>query len=227
MEWKVPNMANERAEWNNRQKELKAIIAKTEHYESVIERILAQHAAVHSARISGPEVWSFEDEVLDDMSEENFRRVPKPGVNSIAWHIYHSTRIEDMTLNTLVADRPQVFDEQDWSGRMGIRFRDTGNGMNDEDLRELSGSVHIPSLREYRNAVGLRTREIILALQPGELKQKIEPTRIARLRTNKDVREEGEWLLDYWGGLTKAGIILMPATRHLIVHLNKSHRLKK
>ncbi|WP_410771979.1 DinB family protein [Fontibacillus sp. BL9] len=221
------NMSNERVVWNTRQKELKAIIVKPEHHESAIEGILAQHAAVHSAQIAGSDVWSFEDEVLDDMSEENYRRVPKPGVNSIAWHIYHSTRIEDITLNTLVADRPQIFDELDWSGRMGIRYRDTGNGMNDDELRELSASVHIPSLRDYRNAVGLRTREIVMALAPGELKQKIDHSRVALIKSNKDVREEGEWLLDYWGGLTKAGIILMPATRHLLVHLNKAQRLKK
>lgn len=222
-------MSNERVLWNTRQKELKAIIAKPERHDSVIQIILAQHAVVHSARIAEPDAWSFEDEVLNDMSEENFRRIPKPGVNSIAWHIYHSTRIEDITLNTLVGDRPQVFDEQeqDWPGKIGIRYRDTGNGMNDEDVRELSASVHIPSLRDYRNAVGLRTREIVLAMRPGDLKQKIDPSRIARIKSNKDVREEGEWLLDYWGGLTKAGIILMPATRHLIVHLNKSQRLKK
>lgn len=220
-------LANERVVWNNRQKELKAIILKPEHHESAIEGILAQHAAVHSARIADQDLWSFEDEVLDEMSEVNYRRVPKPGVNSIAWHIYHSTRIEDITLNTLVGDRPQVYDEQDWAGSLRIRYRDTGNGMNDDDVRELSASVHIPSLREYRNAVGLRTREIVKALHPGELKQKIDPARIDLIRSNQDVREEGEWLLDYWGGLTKAGIILMPATRHLIVHLNKSQRLKK
>ncbi|RCX19712.1 DinB family protein [Fontibacillus phaseoli] len=221
------NMSNERVVWNTLQKELKAIIAKPEHHELVIERILVQHSAVHSACITGPDVWSFEDEVLDELSEENFRRVPKPGVNSIAWHIYHSTRIEDITLNTLVGDRPQVFDEQDWSARIGIRYRDTGNGMKDEDVRELSAAVHIASLRDYRNAVGLRTREIVMALRPGELKQKIDPSRVALIKSNNDVREEGEWLLDYWGGLNKAGIILMPATRHLIVHLNKSQRLKK
>jgi len=35
------------------------------------------------------------------------------------------------------------------------------------------------------------------------------------------------WLLDFWGKKDVAGIILMPITRHQIVHLNDCFNLKQ
>ena len=40
------------------------------------------------------------------------------------------------------------------------------------------------------------------------------------------VVEGARGLLDYWGGLTIAGLLLMPPTRHNFVHLNEAWMLK-
>ncbi|WP_198510326.1 hypothetical protein [Bacillus solitudinis] len=45
------------------------------------------------------------------MDEKTFRQysVSNPDTrNSIAWHLWHITRIEDMTMNLLVIDKQQV-----------------------------------------------------------------------------------------------------------------------
>jgi hypothetical protein len=34
-------------------------------------------------------------------------------------------------------------------------------------------------------------------------------------------------VLEYWGGLTYAGLLLMPPTRHNFIHLNEALRVKK
>ena len=39
------------------------------------------------------------------------------------------------------------------------------------------------------------------------------------------VVEEARWLTDYWGKKTFSGLLLMPATRHNLVHLNESMRI--
>jgi hypothetical protein len=41
------------------------------------------------------------------------------------------------------------------------------------------------------------------------------------------VVEAAAGLLDYWGRRTIAGLLLMPATRHNIVHLNEAARIKQ
>ena len=37
----------------------------------------------------------------------------------------------------------------------------------------------------------------------------------------------GNAVIDYWSGLTLAGLLLMPPTRHNFIHLNEALRLKQ
>ena len=39
------------------------------------------------------------------------------------------------------------------------------------------------------------------------------------------VRKKARWLLKYWGGNPNANLLLMPATRHPLVHLNEISRM--
>jgi len=221
------HVLEDRKLWNQRQKELKSMLAKPAQYENAREFLLLQHGAVHSARSRDGDAWSFEDEVLDHMTENRFRHVPASGANSVAWHIYHSTRIEDMTMNVLVAQMKQVIDSDSWMQSMHLNVRDTGNGMLLEQLVHLSSVVDIPSLRAYRAAVGQRTRDIVRELSAADFRRKVSSEHLSQLSEMGDVLPENNWLLDYWGNLTVAGLFMMPATRHHFVHLNKSSRIRE
>jgi hypothetical protein len=39
--------------------------------------------------------------------------------------------------------------------------------------------------------------------------------------------EASNWLIDFWGRKNVSGILLMPVTRHHVVHLNESFSAKK
>lgn len=220
-------MNSNRKFWNEKQGILRSALLKVDNYQNTIEILLHQHAMVHTAEMTQSQLWSFEDELWQDLSEEVFRSIPKNSKNSIAWHIWHSTRIEDITMNTLVADRSQIFDSDNWLEQMKIAVRDTGNAMDENSIRNLSLSIDMEALRAYRLAVGQRTREIIMMLQPEQLKQKVDPSRLKQMMDQGDVVEDARWLRDYWSKRKIAGLLLMPATRHNFVHLNKSLRIKK
>ncbi|NLG99807.1 MAG: DinB family protein [Chloroflexi bacterium] len=217
--------------WNERQQELKKALSHPRDHHTAVELFLIQHSMVHSARITNSGVFSFDDEVCQGLSEEAFRTIPPNGEHSIAWMLWHITRIEDMTMNTLIAGSPQVFDQEGWAGRLwcaaGCSARDTGNSMNRQEIEALSAALDFQALREYRLAVGLRTQEMIRQLQPGELARKVDPDRLQQLRSAGDVLETDGWLLEYWGRQKKAGLLLMPATRHNIVHFNEALRVRK
>jgi len=68
--------------------------------DEVIQFFINQHATLHSCTISQTDTWSFEDAVLDNISEDTFRRIPKNREHSIAWCIWHIARIEDITRTT-------------------------------------------------------------------------------------------------------------------------------
>jgi hypothetical protein len=99
--------------------------------------------------------------------------------------------------------------------------------MSEAEVADLSSNIDISSLLSYRLEVGRRTREIICSLQPGEFMRKVEPKNIKKLEDQFAVKKEASWLIDYWGNKSIGGIVLMPATRHNFLHLNKSIRIKQ
>nr|WP_259545634.1 hypothetical protein [Heyndrickxia oleronia] len=110
---------------------------------------------------------------------------------------------------------------------MNIGFCHSGNDMSDEEIAELSKSIDFDSLIAYRQAVGRRTRDIISLLDPNQFNEKVNKNRINRLFDENAVTQESAWLADYWSKKTIAGLILMPATRHNYLHLNKCIRIKE
>lgn len=214
------------AYWNRRFKILQDTWPRPLNFEECVGICLELHAMVHTGEMTGFAFPSFEDELLEGLSEESFRRV-YPEEQSIAWKLWHSGRIEDITMNMLIADGEQEFCVGGWFEKLGITARDTGNAMNESEIEALSRSVDRQAMLAYRKKVGERTREIIQALKPEDLKKKIPQERLQRVLEEGAVVPEAKGLVDYWGKKTFAGLLLMPATRHLLVHLNEAIRIKK
>lgn len=130
-------------------------------------------------------------------------------------------------MNLLLAGRPQLFVEQGWFPRLKTVFRDTGNGMVPGDVARLGAEIDIPALREYRKAVGRRTGEIVAGISHAELARRVDPRRLELASAEQAVMPRGSGVLEYWGDLTGAGLLLMPPTRHALVHLNEAAKIKK
>ncbi len=215
--------------WNSQQTLLRTILTQPGHFADAIKLCLEQHAMVHSAVVSSLPETTFEDQLWDGLTETAFRTMPTDKDATIAWNIWHITRIEDITMNILVAGDNQVINNGDYLTKMKVTVRDTGNAMIDEEIIDLSTKLNMDELRNYRIAVGKKTREIIRTFQPDDLKRKIKSDRLQRILDEGAVLnvEASKWLIDFWGRKTVAGILLMPATRHLMVHISDSLRLKK
>jgi hypothetical protein len=210
-----------------RQTELRLIMLTFDQHDEAIRQFLSQHATLHSKKIAQTEPWSFEDEILDDMAEEQMRQIPQVSEHSIVWLIWHMARCEDITMNLLVAGTPQILNKDDWLKQMKITVCDTGNAMDRVSLANFSNMVEIEALRNYRLAVGRRTREIVKQLQPQDLKRKVESSRLQQVMLEGAAVEAARGIADYWGKRNVAGLLLMPATRHNLIHLNEALRLKR
>ena len=212
--------------WNERQQELRAALARPADQQRGLELFLIQHAAMHSSNLSSAGLWSFADEVLEGLGEGALRCILPKGEHSIAWVLWHMTRIEDMTMNVLVAGGNQVFYLENWSERLGVAMTDTGSAMDLPAVAEFSRQVDLSALVDYRLAVGRATQVVIRELPTERLKTPVDPARIERIRAEGGVAAAASWLLDYWGGLTITGLLLMPPTRHIFVHLNEISRIR-
>ena len=127
---------------------------------------LTQHSVVHSASVGGNKMSTVERSITG-LTDEQMRVRPREDMNSIAWLLWHIARAEDIMVNRGLAGRAQVFDDA-WLKRLGVTRRDFGIGMTSAEVTELTKAIDLTALREYRDAVGLRTREIVGGFKPQD-----------------------------------------------------------
>ena len=184
-----------------------------------MDSFLHQHSIVHSAAVSeGQGEWYLADQIVQGLSEEQLRTCPRPGMNSIAWLLWHTARTEDVAMNILVAERPQVLDDG-WLARLSLSRRDIGTAMTDDEVGDVSEKVDIPALLAYREAVGRRTREIAKAITQVQLDIIISEDRVRVLMDTGSLVEGAYGLARFWQGKTKRFLFNMPATGHQFMHL--------
>lgn len=215
--------------WNSEIKQLREIILQPGKIEESKSLIFSLHSMVHSSAMSGIDKKTFEDELWEGLDDETFRTSTNEKGRTIAYGIWHSTRIEDITMNLLVAGDNQIFSSGNWQERIKSRIIDTGNAMSENEIIEFSKYINMQELKNYRIEVGRKTRHIIKNLSIEDMKRKIDKYRLQRIFDEGAVLdvEASNWLVSFWGRKNVSGIILMPATRHHVVHINEAMSAKK
>ncbi len=215
-----------RAAWNQQHHELKLSLSHPDKYPGWYGLFLHQHAQVHSSELSEDGEWSVVQEVMQGMDVASLRSIPARGEHSIAWVIFHLARIEDVTMNMLVAGDVQLAEREGWLEKMRSPIKHTGNLSSADGIRHLSQEIDISTLRAYRLAVGRRTEQVVAKISPTDLCQRVSSERIETVRRSGAVAVEAGGILDYWSKRTIAGLLLMPPTRHCFLHLNEALKIK-
>ena len=218
-------MDADRKLWNDGQQILRRALLAGEHHKAT-EQFLVQHAMVHSRKMSRMDIHSFEDDLWQGLSESAFRAIPPKGEHSIAWILFHITRIEDITINMRVANSPQVYTKNGWAKKLRATIPHSANRMNNSEIEELSSALSMDALREYRVAVGRRTREVVKKIKPDEWAQPVQAERLHRVVESGAVTPEAMEIIHYWSKRTISGLLLMPPTRHNFLHLNEAMRVR-
>lgn len=232
------------ADWNPKQKELKALLSKKDRTGEAIALCLAMHGMLHdlpptdetthsgvmTADHTGAGflmVDSYLKDLTDGLPDAACRFRPANSFATIAWNLWHITRIEDAIINIILADGKQVLTAA-MQKMIGSPVRDTGNAMSAAEVDAFSAQVRPAALLDYRRAVGLRTREILGRLTAEDLGRKAGGAQLRRM-TDEGVilnAPDSIWLIDFWANKTVAGLLQMPITRHQIVHLNDCFKIK-
>lgn len=215
--------------WNDDIKELRKIILKPDKIQESKSLALSLHSMVHLSIMSGVDKKTFEDELWEGLDENTFRTSQNQKGRTIAYGIWHCTRIEDITMNLLVAGDKQIFNRENWQEKINSNITDTGNAMTEDDIMEFSKNINMEELKKYRIEVGRRTRDIVENLSTEDMKRNFDKHRLQRIVDERAVLDvkASNWLIDFWGRKNVAGIILMPMTRHQVIHINESLSAKK
>jgi hypothetical protein len=206
----------------DRQTELHDLLNDARQGELGLQLFFSQHAQLHSRRMAETEDVSYQDLILEGLGDSDYRGQPANCEHSVAWLLWHMTRCEDIAINMLISGSPQVLLGDDWNARLKIDQRDTGNLMQVQEMAEFNAAIVIEELLEYRIAVGRRTRSIVQNLKPQDLKRKVDPVSIQQVLAQGAVLAGAQGITDYWGKRTFSGLLLMPASRHLLTHLNEA-----
>jgi hypothetical protein len=212
--------------WSDQQQNFRRLLHSDRHAEAM-HAFLEQHAMLHTAALVPNSCWSFQDEVSADLTDEELRQIPSGRLHSIAWLLWHIARTEDVTINVLLANSDQLLYADHWFERLMIPARDIGTEMSATDIAALSAGMDIAAVRAYRRAVGQCTREIVQRVKADELRQRVEPAKIERVKTEGALVPAAYGVADYWGRHTKGNLLLIPATRHSFTHLNEAGRVRQ
>jgi hypothetical protein len=159
------------------------------------------------------------DSLFSKLSEAQLRGRSHPAVNTVAWLLWHSARIEDVGVNRFLSDRPQALDEG-WLGRLKVPRRDVGTGMSDAEVDELSLRIDLEALRGYWEAVTTRTLAVVETLKSTDLEALVPGERVRSVVLAEGVVAPGaEWLTEFWaGGRSRAWVLAQMALLHPFGH---------
>ena len=184
------------------------------------ELFLTQHAAVHSAAVGGNKA-SAAERALGGVTDEQMRMRPREDLNSLAWLLWHIARAEDIIVNNVLAGRPQVMDDA-WLRRLAVDRRDFGIGMTKAEVSDLTARIDLGALREYRDAVGRRTREIVGGFKADDWQGESQAAGIERAAAEGAFGSRADMIGKAFTGRPRAALLSGIALFHASGHLGEA-----
>jgi hypothetical protein len=185
------------------------------------ELFLDQHAAVQSAAVAGTKM-SLAERTFAGVTDAQMRVRPREDLNSLAWLMFHIARAEDVMVNLLLTGRSQVLDDGAWPKRLGVSRRDFGIGMTSAEVTELTQQIDMDALRAYRDAVGLRTREIVGGFTTADWGGRLEAAAVERAAAEGAFGPRTDALVKGMPGRPRAATLTGIALIHPAGHMGEA-----
>lgn len=210
-------------EWSELNKTMQLQIRKKDTFESGIDTLFTLRNRLMQT------LNAFREE----LSREDFDAIPfmnAAGYHSktIAYSIWHIFRIEDIVAHTLINGDKQVFFSGGYQSRINSPIITTGNELIKQQIADFSKQLNLKELYSYIFEVKESTEEIVKTLSYDKLKEKFTEDKKVYLKSLNVVStdENACWLIDYWCKKDVGGLIQMPFSRHWIMHIEASLRIR-
>lgn len=184
---------------------------------------LLQQGRLHSSKVAAG--MSAVDRVFAGLTDDQMRARPGKALNSLVWLLWHMARTEDVAVNLVVADGRQVLDDG-WARRLNVAWRTIGTGMTEEEVAEFTAGADVAAVRAYRDAVGLRTRDVVSALRPEAWDEVLALPDTARAARVGAFAPTTGWVegVGYkpWQGYSRGAQLAQTAITHNAMHLGEA-----
>lgn len=210
-------------EWSELQKNMQSQIKKKGTFEEGKATLLVLREKLFE------EINSFRKE----LQREEFNAMPFLNANgyhnkTIAYSLWHTFRIEDIVAHSLMNGDEQIFFTGNYQKRIQSPIITTGNELFKEEIADFSGQLNLDELYQYITEVKDSTNKLLKQLTYTDLARKMTENDKSNLRKLEVVSEDERafWLIDYWCGKDVRGFLQMPFSRHWIMHVEASLRIK-
>ena len=105
---------------------------------------------------------------LDGLTLEELNWRPNAEANSIAFIVWHTTRVEDRWFQVFCQDKPDLWTSGRWFEKLGMNEDRSPFGLTPEDLASLP-TLTIEALKSYFEAVRSETRKYLASIGPEDL----------------------------------------------------------
>ncbi len=213
---------NMNKEWSELNKQMQVLLRKKDTFTDGINVCLTLRNILSDAV----------EKLCNKLSDEQYSLMPYPNANgyhckTIAYSIWHLARIEDITAHTLIECNEQVLFRDNHLKTTCSPITTTGNELTKDEIIAFSQILNIAELLRYAADVKASTDKLLSRLGFEQSKRKFTNDDKERVIASKSVSkdENAVWLIDYWCGKDISGIIRMPFTRHLIMHIEAMMRI--
>ena len=103
---------------------------------------------------------------------EQIHYVPDFGSHSIAWCLWHTTRVEDMIINGRILGTDLIWNDQ-WATSIGLPVDGNGNGQSDEDAQNVQ-IADLGRFIEYQDLVWKSTDNFLNTATDSDLGREVK-----------------------------------------------------
>lgn len=169
--------------------------------------------------------------IRSEMGDKPLCESPFMNVNgyhnkTIAYSIWHIIRIEDIVANSVIRNGEQIFFAYDYQHRINAPITTTGNELVKQQIVDFSRELNIDELYNYAIQAKESVDEFLNKLSFSDLRAKPMGVRAKVANTCVSSDKNAEWLVDYWFNKDIKGLVLMPFSRHWIMHVEAALRIE-
>ncbi len=186
--------------------------------------LLDEHARMHATSVTG-EKATLAERTFAGLTDEQMRLRPREDLNSLAWLMWHIARAEDIFANIILSGRDQVVDDR-WLARLKIARPDFGIGMTKPEVAELTAQVDIAALRDYRDAVGRRTQEVIRGFGPSDWQGELQAPALEKAASLGCLGTNGAMVAKAFTGRPRVGILGGLLVTHAAMHMGEAQTVR-
>jgi len=186
--------------------------------------LLDEHARMHATSVTG-EKGTLAERTFGGLSDEQMRARPREDLNSLAWLMWHIARAEDIFANIVLSGRSQVVDAG-WLARLKITRPDFGIGMTKPEVAALTAQVDVAALRDYRDAVGRRTQEVIRGFGPADWQGELQAPALEKAAALGCLGANGATVAKAFTGRPRVGILGGLLVTHAAMHMGEAQTVR-